>query len=99
MQEVFIIVTAANPWNKLNPMITTITQKNMVTIPADLARRFGIKPGWKLDWQAVDGKDEIVVRVIPDRAELARLLLGAGKKFSPQRDGVAELVAEREADG
>lgn len=80
-------------------MITTITQKNMVTIPADLARRFGIKPGWKLDWQAVDGKDEIVVRVIPDRAELARRLLGAGKKFSPQRDSVAELVAEREADG
>lgn len=80
-------------------MITTITQKNMVTIPADLARRFGIKPGWKLDWQAVDGKDEIVVRVIPDRAELARRLLGAGKKFSPQRDGVAELVAERETEG
>ena len=80
-------------------MITTITQKNMVTIPADLARRFGIKPGWKLDWQAVDGKDEIVVRVIPDRAELARRLLGAGKKFSPQRDGVAEVVAEREAEG
>jgi len=80
-------------------MITTITQKNMVTIPADLARRFGIKPGWKLDWQAVDGKDEIVVRVIPDRAELARRLLGAGKKFSPQRDSVADLVAEREADG
>lgn len=80
-------------------MITTITQKNMVTIPADLARRFGIKPGWKLDWQAVDDKDEIVVRVIPDRAELARRLLGAGKKFSPQRDSVAELVAEREADG
>lgn len=80
-------------------MITTITQKNMVTIPADLARRFGIKPGWKLDWQAVDGKDEIVVRVIPGRAELARRLLGAGKKFSPQRDGVAELVAERETEG
>ena len=80
-------------------MITTITQKNMLTIPADLARRLGIKPGWKLDWQAVDGKDEIVVRVIPDRAELARRLLGAGKKFSPQRDGVAELVAEREAEG
>ena len=80
-------------------MITTITQKNMVTIPVDLARRFGIKPGWKLDWQAVEGKDEIVVRVIPDRVELARRLLGAGKKFSPQRDSVAELVAEREADG
>ena len=80
-------------------MITTVTRKNMITIPAEVSRIFGIKPGWKLDWQAVDGKDEIVVRVIPDRAELARRLLGAGKKFSPQRDSVAELVAEREADG
>lgn len=61
-----------------------------------------------LSWQAImqeafilvtAANHEIVVRVIPDRAELARLLLGAGKKFSPQRDGVAELAAEREADG
>lgn len=80
-------------------MITTITQKNMVTIPAEVVRQFGIKPGWKLDWQPVEGKEEIVVRLIPDRGELARRLLGAGKQFSPQRDSVAELLAEREAEG
>jgi AbrB family looped-hinge helix DNA binding protein len=80
-------------------MITTVTQKNMVTIPAEVARRFGIKPGWKLDWQPVEGKNEIVVRVIPDRGELARRLLGAGRKFAPHRDGVAELIAERETEG
>jgi hypothetical protein len=38
------------------------------------------------------------VRVIPDRGELARCLLGAGRKFSPERDAVAELVAERAAE-
>lgn len=80
-------------------MITTVTQKNMVTIPVQVARRFGIKPGWKLDWQPVEGKDEILVRVIPRREELARRLLGAGRRFSPQRDSVAELAAEREAKG
>jgi AbrB family looped-hinge helix DNA binding protein len=80
-------------------MITTVIQKNMITIPAEVARRFGIKPGWKLDWQPVEGKNEIIVRVIPDRGELARRLLGTGHKFSPDRDGVAELIAEREAEG
>jgi len=79
-------------------MITTVTQKNMITIPAEVSCRLGIKPGWKLDWQLVEGKDEILVRVIPDRGELARRLLGAGRQFSPQRDSVAELIAEREAE-
>jgi AbrB family looped-hinge helix DNA binding protein len=80
-------------------MITTVTQKNRVTIPAEVGRRLGIKPGWKLDWLPVEGKEEILVRVIPDRGELARRLLGAGRKFSPDRDTVAELVAERAAEG
>jgi AbrB family looped-hinge helix DNA binding protein len=80
-------------------MITTVTQKNMVTIPAEVGRKFGIKPGWKLDWQPVEGREEILVRVIPDRGVLARRLLGAGHKLSPDRDAVAELVAERSAEG
>jgi AbrB family looped-hinge helix DNA binding protein len=80
-------------------MITTVTQKNMVTIPAEVGRKLGIKPGWKLDWQPIEGKEEILVRVIPDRGELARRLLGAGRKFSPERDAVAELIAERADEG
>ena len=80
-------------------MITTVTQKTMVTIPAEVGRKFGIKPGWRLDWQPVEGREEILVRVIPDRGELARRLLGSGRKFSPDRDGVSELVSERSAEG
>lgn len=80
-------------------MITTVTQKNMVTIPAEVGRKLGIKPGWKLDWQPIEGREEILVRVIPDRGELARRLLGAGRELAPDRDAVAELVAERAADG
>ncbi len=83
----------------IHSMITTVTQKNMITIPAEVGRRFGIKPGYRLDWQPVEGKDEILVRVIPDRGELARRLLGAGRRFSPARDAVAELIAERAEEG
>lgn len=80
-------------------MQTTVTTKNMVTIPKALARKVGIKPGWKLDWREGDDPDEIVVRVIPDRAELGRRLRGRGRKWSPDRDSVAELVTERQAEG
>ena len=79
-------------------MITTVTQKNMITIPAEVGRRLGIKPGYRLDWQPVEGKEEILVRVIPDRGELARRLLGAGREFAPERDAVAELIRERAAE-
>lgn len=80
------------------PMITTVTQKNMITIPAEIGRRLGIKPGYRLDWQPVEGKEEILVRIIPDRRELARRLLGAGRQIAPERDAVAELIQERVAE-
>lgn len=35
----------------------------------------------------------------PCRGDLARRLLGAGRKFSPDRDAVSELVAERVDEG
>lgn len=80
-------------------MMTTVTQKNMITIPAEIARQLGIKPGYRLDWKIIEGKDEITVRVIPDRGELARRMLGAGRKYSPKRDTVKELVEERAKEG
>jgi hypothetical protein len=43
----------------------------------------------------VEGKEAILLRVIPDRDELARRLLGAGRKYAPERDAVDELIQER----
>ena len=72
----------------------------MVTIPAELGRQFTITPGCKLAWAPVVGStEEIRVRVIPRRGDLARRLRGAGKVYSPERDAVAELVAERLMEG
>ncbi|RME96041.1 MAG: AbrB/MazE/SpoVT family DNA-binding domain-containing protein [Verrucomicrobia bacterium] len=77
-------------------MITKVTSKNTVTIPAAIARKLGIKPGSRLDWQVPeDGSDEIRVRVVPSRAELARELMGRWKHLAPGRDVIAELDEER----
>lgn len=79
-------------------METTVTAKNMITIPQVIARKFGIVPGWRLDWKESDQPDEIIVRVIPDRAERGRRLLGKGKEIAPGRDNATLLVAERESE-
>jgi bifunctional DNA-binding transcriptional regulator/antitoxin component of YhaV-PrlF toxin-antitoxin module len=71
----------------------------MVSIPAEVGRALGIKPGFKLDWSVIPGRDEILVRVIPDRATLAQRLLGAGRSIAPDVDSVAELIREREDEG
>jgi bifunctional DNA-binding transcriptional regulator/antitoxin component of YhaV-PrlF toxin-antitoxin module len=80
-------------------MESTVTTKNMTSIPQALARRLGIKPGWKLDWQEGDKADEMKVRVIPDRAERGRRLLGSGSFLSPEHSAVDDLVTEREQEG
>ncbi len=41
-------------------MITTVTQKDMFTIPAEIGRRLGSKPGYRLDWRTVEDKEEIL---------------------------------------
>ncbi len=67
----------------------------MVTIPMEIARRFGVRPGFSFDWFETGKPDEIAIRVIPDRKELSRRLKGAGKFFSPSRNSVEELLKER----
>jgi bifunctional DNA-binding transcriptional regulator/antitoxin component of YhaV-PrlF toxin-antitoxin module len=79
-------------------MITTVTGKNMVTIPAELGRQMEIGPGARLSWRQGHGADELVVRVIPARATLARRLRGAGRRHAPKRDAIAELIDERRAE-
>lgn len=80
-------------------MITTVTTKNMVTIPIKLARKMGITPGCRLQWlPPAEGEDEIRVRIVPPRVELARRLLGAAQKWSPDQQAVRELLEQRQQE-
>lgn len=83
----------------LIPMITTVTGKNQITIPAAIANRIGLKSGSRIDWQMGSKPDEILCVVLPDPSVLAASLRGAGKRFvKPGQDPSAALLAERSAD-
>jgi AbrB family looped-hinge helix DNA binding protein len=78
-------------------MITTLTGKNQVTVPAEIARELHLEPGSKLDWKVGKKPGTIVIEVKPsirqmlDRAqELGRLV--------KNRDLVEELIKMREEE-
>jgi AbrB family looped-hinge helix DNA binding protein len=76
-------------------MITTVTGKNQITIPAQLARELDVTPGTRLDWSK-GGDGIIVAKIIPRRAELARRLAGRGKKYlRPGGDPIRDLIEDR----
>lgn len=45
-------------------MRTTITERGQTAVPASIRKRFGIKPGQKLEWMD-DGK-VIYIHLVPD---------------------------------
>ena len=78
-------------------MMTTVTGKNQVSIPAEIARKLGIGPGWRVEWREGSSPDELQLKLVPDRATLVARLRGAGRKWlGPGMDPVADLVRERE---
>ena len=80
-------------------MITTVTGKNQITIPAAIANRIGLRSGSRIDWQLSSKPDEIRCIVLPEPAVIAASLRGAGKRFlTPGQDPGADLLAERSAD-
>ncbi len=78
-------------------MTTTVTESNQVSIPPDLALEFDIHPGTRLEW--AKGEGAIIVKPLPDRGELARRLMGTGKRWlKPGADPINDLIRARELD-
>ncbi len=77
-------------------MITRVTGKNQVTVPAEVADKAGLKPGSRLEWHLTARKDVIEVHVLPDLSSVAEALRGRGRKSLRKRGSpVGRLVAER----
>lgn len=80
-------------------MITTITGKNQVTVPAAIVGRANIHPGTRLDWEQGEAEDTLIVHVLPDTATTASRLRGRGKKYKRHgSNAVQNLVRERERE-
>ena len=79
-------------------MITTVTGKNQITIPAKLARKLGIQPGQRIDWSI--GEDGVLkAKILPSRSELAQQAAGMGREWlEPDVNPIADLIDERMKD-
>jgi AbrB family looped-hinge helix DNA binding protein len=79
-------------------MITTVTGKNQITIPAKLAKQLGIQPGQRIDW-SIGNENILHARLLPNRGALARQVAGIGQKWLQEgEDPIADLIAERHRD-
>ncbi|MEZ4725585.1 MAG: AbrB/MazE/SpoVT family DNA-binding domain-containing protein [Caldilineaceae bacterium] len=79
-------------------MITTVTGKNQITIPAQLVKELNIQPGARIDWSM--GEDGMIFgRLLPHRGALARKVAGMGRDWiKPGTDPIADLIRERNQD-
>ena len=79
-------------------MTTTVTESNQVSIPPEIVREFDIHPGTRLDWVSA-GEGSIIVKPLRSRGEMARQLLGSGKRWlKPGADPIGDLLLERKHD-
>jgi superfamily II DNA or RNA helicase/bifunctional DNA-binding transcriptional regulator/antitoxin component of YhaV-PrlF toxin-antitoxin module len=79
-------------------MITTITGKNQVTLPAEIVRALELTPGTQLDW-SIGPDHTLIATPVLSRAQRAEALIGAGRRYlRPGSDPVRDLIVERQQD-
>jgi bifunctional DNA-binding transcriptional regulator/antitoxin component of YhaV-PrlF toxin-antitoxin module len=77
-------------------MITTITGKNQVTVPAEIVGKARLGPGTRLEWRLTDRQDVLEVHVLPDSSSVAKALRGRGRvSLKTGGSPVDRLIAER----
>lgn len=78
----------------IKEMISTLTGKNQVTVPAELARDLKLVPGTRLDWMAGDTADTIVIRILPSKRQVLARIQELGGQLR-NRKLIEELIEER----
>lgn len=79
-------------------MITTISEKNQITLPAEIVRTLELAPGMQLDW-TIGPDGTLIASPRPTRAQRVNALMGAGRKYlRPGSDPVHDLIQERLQD-
>lgn len=80
-------------------MITTVTGKNQVTVPAKLAAAEGIEPGTRFAWSFTEREHVLEVRVLKSVSEVAAELRGRGARYRNRPGSAVDaLLRERERE-
>ena len=76
-------------------MITTIIERQPLTVPQELVRQLNLKPGAQLDW-SINEDGTLVARPVLSRFERAQQAAGMGRAWlKTGQSAVADLIAER----
>jgi AbrB family looped-hinge helix DNA binding protein len=80
-------------------MTTTLTGKNQITVPAEIARKLGLQTGARFDWAVSDQPNQIVITIRPTRRQLLDRVRAIGRRYGkPGQNPIADLIREREED-
>ena len=77
-------------------MITTLTGKNQVTVPAEIVKEMQLERGSRFEWTLGERPGVIVIEVKPSKSQLLKRVQELGK--SCKRDLIQELIDERNLD-
>lgn len=98
LERTVFLLDKEGPLSYTEAMITKITGKNQVTLPAKLVKTLGLTPGTELEWE-IGPNRTLIATPRPTRAQRAAALWGAGRKYlRPGSDPVGDLIAERLQD-
>lgn len=80
-------------------MITRVTGKNQLTIPAELARELHIGVGSEVEWSRGAESDTLCLRVRPAPAQLLQQVREMGSRYNAKANtALAELERLRDDD-
>src|SRR3954453_4621492 len=80
-------------------MITTLTGKNQITVPAEITQKLGLASGTQFEWAVGDQPNKIIITIKPTRKQMLQRIRELGRKGKrPGVDEGAEFVKWREAD-
>jgi len=71
-------------------MVTTVTGKNQITLPADVVAELGLEKGVRLEWTVDKAHGHLIGKIQPSRGQLLVRLREIGRKT--KRDGLDSAV-------
>jgi AbrB family looped-hinge helix DNA binding protein len=94
--SIALLPTALLPWSAMSPITESayVTSKGQVVVPARLRRKFGIKPGTRLNF--TEEKGRIVVQ--PFTKEFIDSFCGIFKLKPGEKSAVQELLEDRDRE-
>jgi AbrB family looped-hinge helix DNA binding protein len=74
-------------------MTTTLTGKNQITVPAEIARKLGLAPGARFDWAVTPEKIQKAVQRIVEAARPVRIIMfGSQARGEANQDSDVDLM-------